>query len=94
MYFNNHWVETLGHLKMTQIDPVVLNRWLELKRRDGLSDGYLARMQGVLSGLFELAVETNAMGTNPMRKQPQGLKFQSLTVTHIQLRKSEQSLNL
>ena len=69
MYFNNHWLETLGHLKMTQIDPVVLNRWLELKRREGLSDGYLARMQGVLSGLFELAVETNAMGTNPMKKK-------------------------
>jgi len=69
MYLNNHWLDILGHLKMTQIEPVQLNRWLELKKAEGLSDGYLARMQMTLSGLFELAVETNAMGSNPMKKK-------------------------
>ena len=69
MYFNNHWVDHFGSLKMTQIEPMVLNRWLELKKAEGLSVGYLARMQGVLSSVFELAVETNAMGTNPMKKK-------------------------
>jgi len=69
MYFNNHWLEHFGSLKMTQIDSMVLNRWLELKKAEGLSVGYLARMQGVLSSVFELAVETNAMGTNPMKKK-------------------------
>lgn len=69
MYFNNHWVEHFGSLKMTQIDSIVLNRWLEIKKAEGLSVGYLARMQGVLSSVFELAVETNAMGTNPMKKK-------------------------
>ena len=69
MYFNNHWVEHFGSLKMTQIDSIVLNRWLEIKKAEGLSVGYLARMQGVLSSIFELAVETNAMGTNPMKKK-------------------------
>ena len=69
MYFNNHWVDFFGSLKMTQIDPAILNRWLELKKAEGLSVGYLARMQGVLSSVFELAVETNAMGTNPLKKK-------------------------
>ena len=69
MYFKNHWVDHFGSLKMTQIEPAVLNRWLELKKAEGLSVGYLARMQGVLSSVFELAVETNAMGTNPMKKK-------------------------
>ena len=69
MYFNNHWVDFFGSLKMTQIDPAILNRWLELKKAEGLSIGYLARMQGVLSSVFELAVETNAMGTNPLKKK-------------------------
>lgn len=69
MYFKNHWVEHFGSLKMTQIDSIVLNRWLEIKKAEGLSVGYLARMQGVLSSVFELAVETNAMGTNPMKKK-------------------------
>ena len=69
MYFNNHWVEHFGSLKMTQIDSIVLNRWLEIKKAEGLSVGYLARMQGVLSSVFELAVETNAMGTNTMKKK-------------------------
>ena len=69
MYFNNHWVEFFGSLKMTQIEPAILNRWLEVKKAEGLSVGYLARMQGVLSSVFELAVETNAMGTNPMKKK-------------------------
>ena len=53
MYFNNHWVEHFGSLKMTQIDSIVLNRWLEIKKAEGLSVGYLARMQGVLSSVFE-----------------------------------------
>jgi integrase len=69
MYFNNHWVDFFGSLKMTQIDPAILNRWLEVKKAEGLSVGYLARMQGVLSSVFELAVETNAMGTNPLKKK-------------------------
>ena len=69
MYLDNHWMEHFGSLKMTKIDPVMLNRWLELKRAEGLSEGYLARMQGVLSSVFELAVETNSLGTNPMKKK-------------------------
>ena len=68
-YFNNHWVEHFGSLKMTQIEPIVLNRWLEIKKKQGLSLGYLARIQSLLSGVFEFAVETNAMGTNPMKKK-------------------------
>ena len=69
MYLNNHWLDFFGHFKLTQIDSMQLNAWLEKKKGEGLSDGYLARMQMVLSGLFELAVETNAMGTNPMKKK-------------------------
>ena len=69
MYHDRHWSEHFGSLKLNKIEPVLLNRWFELKKKEGLSEGYLARMQMTLSGVFELAIENNILGSNPMKKK-------------------------